>query len=451
MNDLTRAAGDRAMRGARWPWLAGGAACALFAVSAAAYSFALRAGARDLWSLVQAALTSDAYTYGPQSSAGVMRPVYSAQIVSVAVHTLGGAIAFLAAMTQFVPAIRHRMPRLHRATGALVVFLVLVMTFASLWMLGSRPLDASFSGEVFSVGLASLGGLTLLATVLAALAVRARKFRVHMGWMALMFACLLTAPVMRIGWVFYGWFTRLPMETANLAIAVYLLPACLFIMSVWMRRVGERDLGAMPVRCLLPPGLLRPVSLLAAFVALHEGVFAPYGLDIAAPFRAVSEHLAVSGGIWGLCTASVAYRAPDELARLERGEPLTTTTLALASLAGIGAIGAAASHAKGDSQAIAQAAFFLAWGVEFLALNMLGRRARGAGAAWDAQWLTLSLAPALWPLLALVFAPLGLGASGATTAAYMDAYAVSAALGFASAFGLRIVVGVSRNARVAVA
>ena len=54
----------------------------------------------------------------------------------------------LAAMTQFAPFIRRRMPKVHRITGALVVFFVLASMFASLWVLGSHPLSSSFSGAV---------------------------------------------------------------------------------------------------------------------------------------------------------------------------------------------------------------------------------------------------------------------------------------------------------------
>ncbi len=429
------------MRGARWPWYLGATACGLFAISAAAYSLSLILGAPDLWSLIQSAVTSDAYTYGPQSSSSIMRPIYSAQIGSVAVHTLAGAVAFIAAMTQFVPAIRHSAPCIHRATGALVVFLVLVMTIASLWMLLSRPLDASFSGEVFTIGLGSLGGLTVLTTILAALAVRARRFKMHMGWMALMFACLLTAPVMRMLWIVYGWFSGLPMVNANLAIVLYLLPLCALVMAVWMRRIGERDLGAMPMQSFLPALALRPLGMIAAAVILHEGVLAPLGLDALSAWRASADRLPLAGVFWGLCAAAAAWRAPSEMARLEQGAGMTTLGLGLGGLAGLSALILAAAHGRGDLQAIAQASYFAAWGLEILLLVVLGRRARGATKAWDAQWLSLALAPALWPLLALTFAPLGMGAAGTATAAYMDAYAVSAALGFASAFGLRIVAG----------
>jgi hypothetical protein len=83
--------------------------------------------------------------------------------------------------------------------------------------------------------------------------------------------------------------------------------------------------------------------------------------------------------------------------------------------------------------------------LEILALNFLGRGVDATrAAAWDAQWLYVGLAPALWPLLALTLASLGLGAPITTIAAMMNAYAVAAMLGFASAFGLRIVVGRAR-------
>jgi hypothetical protein len=205
---------------ARLAFVVGAAACAFFAVTAAFFTLCLSSDVPDLWARVQAALTSDAYTLGPDSSQ-ITRPIYSRQITGVAVHTIGGAIAMLAAMTQFAPFIRRRMPKVHRITGALVVFFVLASMFASLWVLGSHPLSSSFSGAVFAIGLASLAGSTLLAVGLAVAAVCARDYRTHMGWMALMFAFLLTAPTLRLEWVVYGWLSGLTMVEANLAIVVY--------------------------------------------------------------------------------------------------------------------------------------------------------------------------------------------------------------------------------------
>jgi hypothetical protein len=49
----------------------------------------------------------------------------------------------------------------------------------------------------------------------------------------------------------YGWLSGLTMVEANLAIVVCLVPETIIIMAIWMRRVGEPDLGAMPTQSFL--------------------------------------------------------------------------------------------------------------------------------------------------------------------------------------------------------
>jgi hypothetical protein len=70
---------------ARLAFVVGAAACAFFAVTAAVFTLCLSSDVPDLWARVQAALTSDAYTFGPDSSQ-ITRPIYSRQITGVAVH-----------------------------------------------------------------------------------------------------------------------------------------------------------------------------------------------------------------------------------------------------------------------------------------------------------------------------------------------------------------------------
>jgi hypothetical protein len=200
----------------------------------------------------------------------------------------------------------------------------------------------------------------------------------------------------------------------------------------------------MPTQSFLPLIMLHAAAILVIIVALHEGVLAPLGDGLSA-WRGQADHLPLTAIAWGVATALLALRTPEDLMRLGRGEVVRPASAMLDASAGVGALGVAWTHATGDLQSIAQASFFAAWGAEILALNFLGR---GVGArraaAWDAQWLYVGLAPALWPLLALTLASLGLGAPITTTAAMMNAYAVAAMLGFASAFGLRIVVGRAR-------
>ena len=438
MNDSTPIATKNSID-LSWLWWSGGALCVLFCAASFVFPFAMTSGRMDMWSSIISLLASRDYVFGPASSDAVMRPVYVAQAPILGVHTILGAFAFLAAMTQFVPGFRHQSPRLHITAGVLVIFGVAAMTLAAIWMMLTRPLGATYSGEVFTVGLLSLAGMTLLALSLAAFAVRAGEYRVHMGWMALMFACLVTAPMMRILWAVYGAAGAKSMEVTNLSVGVYLLPSALFVMAIWMRTVGQPDLGADPVKSFLPRRPLWWLCIAAAAVAFHEGVMAPIGIDVLGLVRKPADRLPLIGLVWGLATSAAALQVPDEMRRLAAGESVTRTGKLMGLLSAAGALYIAINHSSDGIQRLAQTTFFAVYGVQVLATNAVAGKALDGGRAWESQWLFLTLAPGLWPVLALALAPLGMGAAATTTAVFMDAYAVAAALGFASAFGLKIV------------
>ena len=409
------------------------------------FPVAVASGTHDIWASFQGLFTSADYSFGPRSSLA-QRPLYVHAFAGLSLHTVAGGAALLAATMQFIPMIRRRWPTLHRTTGAFVILLVAISMVGSLMILTSHPLAATLSGAGFGIGLASLCGLTLTELTFAVLAIRARDYRSHMGWMALMFASLLTAPALRVQWLLLG-ASGLHLDEANLVIAVFLVPETILLMAFWMLSVGARDLGIHAAVSILPQAALRVLGIAAASVAFHEGCLAPLGVDLIHPLRGTGPVLPKTAIVWAIATAGLALRAPRDLQRLADGLQVRSATTAIAVVAALGSISIACALDGHDLQVIAQRSCYGAWGFEILLLVLLGRRvALGHVAPWDTQWLYLPLAPGLWPFLACSYAPLHVGVPVAMTTAISLAYATITMLGFASAFGLKIAVSKRRTA-----
>jgi hypothetical protein len=418
-------------------WLAGALFCAAYATMALLFPWAVASRTHDVWAMIQGVFTSADYSFGPHS-AEAQHPLYLRALHSLSVHTIAGGAALLAATTQFVPTVRRRWPLFHRTMGALVVLLVAVSMIGSVVLLASHPLASTLSGAGFGIGLMSLCGLTLFELTLAVLAVRARDYRSHMGWMALLFASLLTAPALRLQWLLFG-ATGLRLDEANLVISVFLVPETILLMACWTMSVGARDLGIEKPTSILPFAALRGVAALAAMVAFHEGCLAPFGLDLIRAWRGTGHALPGSAVVWGVAAACLAWRVPRDLMRLDEGGTVRAATMGCAVLTAAGAFIVAVTLQGDTLEALAQRSVYGAWGVDIALLSIFGRRAYlGYVAPWDAQWLYLALAPALWPFLAWSYAPLAVGASVAAVTAMAIAFATVAMLGFASAFGLKI-------------
>jgi hypothetical protein len=109
------------------------------------------------------------------------------------------------------------------------------------------PMKQGSSGVVFHLG---PWALTLLLLAQAVLAAWSRDFRSHMVWMALVFAALATAPMLRLDWVLlpHLW-PQANHEMVNLASGLVVFLQALLVMALWLSLLGDRDLLAARRRC----------------------------------------------------------------------------------------------------------------------------------------------------------------------------------------------------------
>ena len=142
-------------RGPSWGWVLAALACVAFGLMAIEFSLALRADQVAWWARVQALATGEAYSFGAGSAHG-MYPVYRRALAAMSSHTALGGGALALAVLQFVPGLRRRHPRLHRATGALVIAAVATSMGGALLYLARTPLAGVYASPAFGLALWAL-------------------------------------------------------------------------------------------------------------------------------------------------------------------------------------------------------------------------------------------------------------------------------------------------------
>ncbi len=113
--------------------------------------------------------------------------------VALYVHIAGAATALLLAPVQLTAWVRARVPRLHRATGRIVIAGMLVDGFAGLAL---APVN--YAGPVGALGFGSLAVLSLAFPVLGLLAIRRGDVAVHRRWMLRAFAAIYAGVTLRL-------------------------------------------------------------------------------------------------------------------------------------------------------------------------------------------------------------------------------------------------------------
>lgn len=404
-----------------------------FALTAIEFTVAVRADHPGWWATVQALLAGEDYTLGRASVIADMYPHYRSLIGSMSLHTMLGGSAMGLAVLQFVPWLRRRHRLAHRALGGIVIVAVIVSMAGSLTYLAQTPLDRIYASPGFGLVLWGLALATLSWTGLAIAAIRRRDFRSHMGFMALMMANLLTAPMLRVEWALFGALTPFDMHGVNQGATTFLGLVTIMMMATWMAWVGDADLPPRPRALPLASRSLTVLRGSAMLAIVHEALLAPVGVDALAAWRALDERLPLVAALWALPVLWLLWRLPRDLAAVVARRPLPRLTQGLAAASAVGALLIGLAHPLGNADAIGLAIYWTALGSLTLLLLVSGRR---AGSPWAAFWVYLSLIPAAWPALWLVC---GMLAQTFTVAAYVAAAigsATIASFAFMTAFSL---------------
>ncbi|MEL6345254.1 MAG: DUF2306 domain-containing protein [Myxococcota bacterium] len=421
----------------------------LFAMLAMEHAAVLFTDRLELESHLHAWLTSSEYIFG-EGSIRYAYASYHAGPVKMALHMALGGSAMLLGVTQFVPRLRRRYPKLHRGVGVFVWVATLLSMIGAMIHLTVTPMADVASGPAFWLALWLLAALTLFVLGQAIASVRARDFRSHMIWMAMVFACLGTAPGLRIDWVVFYWLLPHNHEWINLGTTGFVLLQTIFVMTVWLHWTGDADLpvkrrimGAPELTTPLAERVVVGLSAMTAVVAVHEGVLVGMGLDLLQAWRAPIDVLPMIAAGYALAVAATMTRMPAMWRSAVQGAGPTWSTGGLVGLIALCAIMAGLYADQSTLATFSVAAVWIGYGGYVLCnlgMAALQTTSRAGRNGWWTTTLATLWAPALWPFVLLPGIGLGATFSEANYAALLAVAAVLAMGGVAVGYGARLVV-----------
>jgi hypothetical protein len=412
-----------------------------FGALAVEHAFALLNGSVEASSHLLARATTDALIFGEQGMRRV-HPLYLDVPWRMAAHFFFGGAALLLGALQFVPRWRRRYPRLHRASGLLIWLATLLTMLGALGFLFRASLHEGVSGAGFQIVLWANAITTLVLLYQAVASALSRDFRSHMVWMAMVFASLATAPMLRIDWVLlsYVWTDAL-WDALNLAGVTFVLAQTVLAMGLWLNFVGDRDLPAKAAGSAWPCLLTWLLCAASAGVVLHEAVLAPNGIDAWGALRPAEDRLPPEAALWAAGMIAALLLLPANWARALHGQRLQAGFSVAVLLAAAGAAVMAVAMSPVSMEAAAGRAF---WGGYALLLLVLLAFARWLPLtsqnrnAWGVLLGSCLWFPLLVPGLELIGLVAGATFAEAQVAAFIVGYAGPLYFGCAYAHGARL-------------
>ncbi|WP_446666826.1 DUF2306 domain-containing protein [Flexivirga sp. B27] len=157
------------------------------------------------------------------------------------IHTvLGGGIMLLGPWQLFTGS-RRRMMRGHRWLGRTYALVVGVSMLMAAVYLVRTPWTEVFSGPVFAVGLWGFWTGVVVSLVLGIAAIRRGAVERHLRWMVFGYACLMSAPLIRLGWtLIMGLDHSVPMPRANIYTGSMLFGICTIGATIGARAIDRR-------------------------------------------------------------------------------------------------------------------------------------------------------------------------------------------------------------------
>lgn len=209
--------------------------------------------APQLWNHTFGSLVDHQEAYGPGSIEAEQTVEYTQNRYILLFHTTAGGLAIVLFAAQFSARVRRNLAR-HRAIGRIAVSIALVgMVGAMAFLLAVGP-EGTYDGAAFYLQLWALALGTTIGVTLGLAAAVKRQIAMHQALMAYAFALLLTAPLLRVGYLLLGnlWPETTQLET-NLAGAAFLatwapLGAFLAARAMDTRQRRSSAIGRLPGR-----------------------------------------------------------------------------------------------------------------------------------------------------------------------------------------------------------
>ena len=213
------------------------------------------------WANLMARLSSSDYAYGDDGLQDTQIYYFSmpeSRRTVLSTHMMLGMVLMTAGFLQFWPAFRRRFRKTHRLLGAVYV----LAAFASMTLSGIHLVNSgianTFNTFVFHVGLWVMLVGVVVSVSMAGIALLRKDIARHLGWQALGFGFLMTAPLQRIDWLALSTVAG----DASFNEMNILVNTILFVQATlagyWLFRVNR---GSSPLRASATLAL-KPISLL---------------------------------------------------------------------------------------------------------------------------------------------------------------------------------------------
>ena len=237
----------------------------------ATYFLASDVGMHRLQDVVLAYLVSPAFAYGVGSGYDGHMATYIKTYASMLLHSLAGSIALALGLTQFSDGFRKAYPTIHRSFGYvyLVCGCALIPLSAINYLLRTDP-NHVFSGPAFAFILYMDAVATALTGFLALQAAVQRKFERHRDWIALNYALMFSAPLLRYGWILLGNFWAETKEFLNLTVGVWAPGFLITVAIIYIRtRKGRPQRPRKPIPTVSILGALASSLLGTLYLAVQ--------------------------------------------------------------------------------------------------------------------------------------------------------------------------------------
>ncbi len=197
---------------------------------------------------VFAFLVSPVFAFGFGSGYDGHMATYAHSYAVMWVHTVVGSVTVVAGLLQFSDRLRRRNPALHRTTGKLFLAGSVVVSISAAAYLLRTPARQIFSGVAFAEVLWLLAIGTFTTAALALVAIMRRDVTAHREYVAMVFALICSAPLLRYGWIGLMWVWDTNKEMANLVEISWAGPLLFTAAIVYIRPYGRgRNRGSSPL------------------------------------------------------------------------------------------------------------------------------------------------------------------------------------------------------------
>ena len=146
------------------------------------------------------ALADRTMTQWNQNLPGLYAPSSTLTTSGIAVHFAAGGIILLLGCIQLIPAIRSRVPALHRWVGRVYVSASFLAGLGGLTFILTR---GTIGGVVMDVGFGGYGMLTILCAIQTYRYARARQLKQHRAWALRLFALAIGSWIYRMDYGFW--------------------------------------------------------------------------------------------------------------------------------------------------------------------------------------------------------------------------------------------------------